>query len=496
MDGRTRPLRASAGAPARHWLASAALATLVGACHVGPAYERPEYALPEQHQGADAAAAQAASIADLSWFELFEDEALRELIRVAVVANYDVQLAAERVLEARALYEIARGAELPVVEAGASASYVDVARQGASSVGSGRSIGGARYALGAAFSWELDFWGGLDSATQAARAEMLAAEESRRVVLQTLVTDLARAWFELRDYDAELAIAHQTVASRRASLDLVTLRRDRGVSNTLEVRQAEVLVATAEQAIPGLERRIAQKEHEICVLLGRNPGPVAREGALSERTLPASVPAGLPSDLLKRRPDILAAELRLVAANARIGEAEALLYPQIVLTAQGGLSSRELSDVVDANSGFWNVGAALMQPIFNGGRLRANVRATEARQREAVISYLQTIQLALTEVSDALVGYGKLRAVREQQEFLTSTLADQRRLSEMRYKSGVTAYLEVLDTDRQLFDAQLGLAQARRDETLGLVAIYRALGGGWVDTAPGETTAQASAGEQ
>lgn len=491
MVARTRPLPPAA----RAGLIGAGLAALAGACQLGPDYAQPGYELPAEHRGAEQAPdPEAKSLGDLAWFELFEDEALRELIRTAVVENYDVRIAAERVLEARALYEITSGTELPVVDVGASASHVGLTRNGVPPLGSGGTRDGTLYSLGAAFAWELDFWGGLDRATEAARAELLAAEESRRVVLQTLVTDLASAYFELLDFDAELEIARRTLASRRDSLDLVTLRRDRGVSNTLEVRQAEVLVATAEQAIPELERQIAKKEHEISVLLGRSPGPIERGQAASGEALPTEIPAGLPSDLLTRRPDILAAEQRLVAANARIGEAKALLYPRIVLTAEGGLTSRELDDLVDTDSGFWNVGVALTQPIFNGGRLRANVRATEARQREAVITYLQTVQRALTEVSDALIGYAKLRAFRQQQEILTSTLEDQRRLSEMRYRGGVTSYLEVLDTDRQFFDAQLGLAQARRAEILGLVAIYRALGGGWVDTLPGEATAQAAEG--
>jgi multidrug efflux system outer membrane protein len=339
------------------------------------------------------------------------------------------------------------------------------------------------YSLGAQFSWELDFWGRLRSATEAARARMLAAEEDRRVVLQVLVTELARAYFELRELDAELEIAQDTLESRRKSLELVTLRRDRGVSNSVEVRQAEVLVTTAQQQIPDIERRIEQRENEISLLLGRNPGPIARGRSLVEQALRGSVPPGLPSALIERRPDIRAAEQTLIAANAQIGEAKALLYPRIALTASGGFASEDLGDLVDANSAFWDVGLALAQPIFSGGRLRANVRATESRQRQAVILYLQTLQRAFGEVSDALVGYRKLKEFREQQEPLTTTLEDQQRLSNMRYKGGVTAYLEVLDTDRQLFDAQLGLAQARRNEVLALVALYRALGGGWVDTA-------------
>jgi multidrug efflux system outer membrane protein len=422
---------------------------------------------------------------DLAWFEMFQDDALRELIRIAVEENYDARLAAERILEARALYEIARGAELPTVDGAASAAYRGVTRNGIPAYPTG-DRDGMEYAFGGAFSWELDFWGRLNSATDAARAELLATEEDRRLVLHVLVTDLARAYFELREFDLELEIARATLESRKRSLDLVTMRQREGVSNLLEVRQAEVLVTTAQQQIPDTERRIEQKENEISVLLGRNPGPVVRGRELAGQNVPDAVPAGLPSGLLARRPDIRSAEQRLIAANALIGEAKALLYPRIALTASGGFASEDLGELLNGSSGFWDIGAALTQPIFNGGRLRANVRATESRQRQAVILYLQTIQRAFQEVSDALVGYRKLREFREQQEILATTLEDQQRLSNMRYKGGVTAYLEVLDTDRQLFDAQLGLAQAQRNEILALVALYRALGGGWVDTAPPE----------
>ncbi len=459
-------------------------ALLLASCRVGPNYARPEYATPEQYRGdTEPAAPDAKTMGDLAWFEMFEDDALRELIRIAVAENYDVRLATERIAEARALWEIARGAELPVVDGAASTSYTGISRNGIPALPTG-DRDGMQYAFGGAFSWELDFWGRLDRATEAALAELLASEENQRLVLQVLVTDLATAYFQLRELDLELEIARATLASRKKSLELVSLRNQEGVSNLVEVRQAEVLVTTAQQQIPETERQIEQTENLISVLLGKDPGPVARGRSLVEQDLPAAVPAGLPSALLDRRPDIRSAEQSLIAANARIGEAKALLYPRIALTATGGFASEDLGDLLDGSSGFWDVGVALTQPIFNGGRLRANVRATESRQRQAVILYLQTIQRAFQEVADALVGYRKLKEFRDQQEILTKTLADQQRLSNMRYRGGVTAYLEVLDTDRQFFDAQLGLAQAQRNELLALVALYRALGGGWVDTAP------------
>ncbi|MFI5402412.1 MAG: efflux transporter outer membrane subunit, partial [Planctomycetota bacterium] len=308
---------------------------LAGACHVGPKYERPEYAVPEQYRGEETPSApDEKSMGDLAWFEMFQDDALRELIRIAVVENWDARLAAERILEARALYEIAKGAELPTVDANASAGYVGVTRNGVPGFVGDRD--GTLYSFGAAFSWELDFWGRLDSATDASRAELLATEEDHRLVLQVLVTDLARAYFELREFDAELEIARATLESRLKSLQLVTLRRDEGVSNSVEVRQAEVLVTTAQQQIPDLERLIEQKENEISTLLGKNPGAIARGKTLVEQSFPDAIPPGLPSTLLEPRPDIRAAQQRLIYANPQIGDAHALHYPRIARTASGG----------------------------------------------------------------------------------------------------------------------------------------------------------------
>jgi multidrug efflux system outer membrane protein len=470
-------------------------ALFAGACNVGPEYERPDYPVPESHRfEVESPAPDAKPLADLSWLEMFQDPVLVDLITAAVAGNYDVRLAAERIREARALYEIARGAELPVLDANASIAHTGITRNGIPPLGSGPERDGTFYAFGGVFSWEIDFWGRLNSATEAARAELFAAAEDRRDVIQVLATEVARAYIELLDLDAELAIARDTLVSRRESLRLVMLRRDQGIANDVEVRQSEVLVITAQQTIPEFERRIGLKENEISVLLGGNPAAILRGRTLRDTAFPGAIPAGLPSEVLEKRRDIRAAEERLVAANARIGEARGLLYPRISLTGQGGLASEDLGDLFQGSSSFWDIGVALTQPIFNGGRLRANVRATEARQEQAVILYLQTLQNAFREVSDALIGYRKLREFREHQDVLTSTLEDQRRLSELRYRGGVTAYLEVLDTERQLFDAQLGLVQARRNELLAIVALYRAVGGGWLETAPA-TTAETGAGE-
>ena len=325
----------------------------------------------------------------------------------------------------------------------------------------------------------MDFWGRIRRCNEAARAEILASEESRHAVYQGLITDLASGYFQLRELDLELEISRRTLQSRQESLRLVSLREQRGVASLMDVRQSETLVTTAAATIPVVEQQIEQTENFINYLLAQNPGPVPRGKTLVEQVLAPAVPAGLPSTLLDRRPDVRQAEQVLVAENARIGVAKAALFPQISLTGSVGTQSNALSNLFTDPSGFWSVGATLTQPLFNAGRLRANVRAQEARQRQALLGYRDTIQRAFREVADTLIGYQKTREFRQQQEILTKVLTDAARLSRLRYDGGVTSYLEVLDSERQLFDAELDLAQAQRDELISVVQLYRALGGGW-----------------
>jgi multidrug efflux system outer membrane protein len=327
--------------------------------------------------------------------------------------------------------------------------------------------------------WELDFWGKFRRATESARASLLATEWARQAVISTLVSDTASAYFQLRELDLELEIARQTLTSRENSLRLTQILADHGATSMLDVRQAEQLVFGAAATIPDLERRIEQQENFISTLLGRNPGAVARGRKLTEQPHAPEVPAGLPSALLERRPDIRQAEQQLAAFNAQIGVAKADFFPQISLTGSGGFQSSALTSLFTGPAGVWSFAGSLTQPIFTGGRIRNNVRFAEARQQEAVIVYQQTIQQSFREVSDALVGYRKNQEFRVQQEHLTASAEDATRLSNMRYKGGATSYLEVLDSDTRYFSAQLTLAQAQLNELQSLVQIYRALGGGW-----------------
>jgi len=327
--------------------------------------------------------------------------------------------------------------------------------------------------------WELDFWGKYRRATEAARANLLSTEWGRKAVVWSLVSNVASAYFQLLELDAEMEISRRTLGSRRDSLRLTEIRAKGGATSLLDVRQSEQLVYTAAASIPDLERRTEQQENLISILLGRNPGPVTRGKPLVENPLLPVVPAGIPSSLLARRPDIQSVEQQLVAANARIGVAKAAYFPEITLTATGGYQSSALTNLFSGPAGFWSFGGQLLQPIFTGGRIRSNVRLTEAQQQEAVLVYQQSIQQAFREVSDSLVAYRKNQEFRAQQELVTIAAQDATRLSNVRYGGGVTSYLEVLDSDTRYFDAQLTLAQAELNERLALVQLYNALGGGW-----------------
>ena len=327
--------------------------------------------------------------------------------------------------------------------------------------------------------WELDFWGKFRRATEAARATLLATEWGQRAVMSSLVSNVATAYFQLLELDMEMEISRRTLDSRKESLRLVEIRTNGGTTSLLDVRQSEQLVYTAAASIPDLERRIEQQENFISILLGQNPAPILRGKALLATTISPTVPAGLPSAVLERRPDIQSAEQQLVAANARIGVAKAAYFPQITLTAIAGYQSSALTDLFTGPAGLWNFGGQLAQPIFTGGRLRSGVRLTEAQQQEALLTYQQSIQQAFREVSDALIAYRKNQEFREQQALVTAAAQDATRLSTVRYNGGVSSYLEVLDSDTRYFDAQLSLAQALLNERLALVQLYNALGGGW-----------------
>jgi multidrug efflux system outer membrane protein len=441
------------------------------ACVTGPNYKRPPVVTPGEFRGG-AAAPDAVSIADQTWTTVFDDEVLRQLIDTALKQNYDLRIAASRIEQASAQYGIARADKYPTVTGQANVQGT----QGSIINGERLPLAGL-VQLGGALSWELDFWGKFRRATEAARAEIAVSEWGRRAIITTLVSQVGTLYYDLRALDLELEIAQRTLASREESLRLTEIRERGGAAPLVDVRQAEQLVYSARGSIVDTQRRIEQSENGLSVLLGLNPGTIARGKPLTEQPVPPTVPEGLPSTILERRPDIQAAEQSMVAANARIGVAKAAYFPQISLTGSGGVASTALSDLFTA--GAWSLGANLVQPIFNAGRNRSQVALAEARREESELVYQQTIQQAFREVSDALVGYRRLREFREAQQQVVIAAQDSRRLADLRYRGGATSYLEVIDSDTRLFIAELALAEAQLAERAAYVEIYRALGGGW-----------------
>jgi multidrug efflux system outer membrane protein len=459
------------------------MAGLFASCRVvGPAYRKPIVPAPATFRGAVDAPTpvDTASLADLKWFEVFKDEALQALIRTALERNYDLRDAVVRVGAARATLGITRADETPTIAVGADFSTIRSSRSGSFPLPEGfeqrRTFGSVALNL---LTFEADIWGRLKRATEGARANLLATEENRKAVVTTLVSDVAAEYFNLLELDAELEIARRTLATREESLKLIRTREHKGVATTLDVRQGEQLVHSAGREIPQIEQEIEQTENRISLLLAQNPGAVRRGQSLMEQEQPVSVPPGVPSELMERRPDIRGAEQELIAANAQIGVAKAAYYPRISLTGLLGSQSSDLLGLFKGAAGTWQFVPQVSQPIFNGGRNRSTVELATAQQQLALIQYERVIQTAFREVSDTLVQYQKVREVRARQEQLVSTLQDRSRLSYMRYRGGVDTLLNALDADRDLFDAELGLAQTRRNELLTLVQLYKSLGGGW-----------------
>jgi multidrug efflux system outer membrane protein len=405
---------------------------------------------------------------------LFQDQQLQDLIHTALRQNYNVWIAAARILQAQAQVGITRADGLPSINAGAQSFDQRSARSKLF-----HEYDTSAHQVDLSLAWDLDFWGKYRRANESARASLLATQWAREAVINTLVSDVAAAYFQLRELDLQLEISRRTLASRQNSLHLTEVLAKGGGTSMLDVRQAEQLVFTAAETIPDLERRIEQQENFISTLLGNNPGAIARGLNLTDQPHSPDVPAGLPSTLLERRPDIREAEAQLMAANAQIGVAKAAYFPQITLTADGGFQSSALTSLFTGPAGLWSFGGSLVQPVFAGGRIRSGVRLSEARQQETLLIYEQTIQQAFRGVSDSLVEYRKDREFREQQQQLALSAQEAAHLSEMRYRGGATSYLEVLTNETNYFDAELGLAQAQLNELLGLVSIYRNLGGGW-----------------
>jgi len=443
--------------------------------------QSPAVDTPDRFRGIDTQApVDQTSIGDLKWFEVFKDPELQQLVRTAMQQSYDLRTAVARIDAARANLGLVRSNQFPQFEAGGDLTTTRSSRNGGLPTAA---IGGRSRTFGEVLlnllTFEIDIWGRLRNETKAARAELRATEEDRKAVITLVVSDVATGYFSLLELDNELDIGKRTLATREDSLRLIKIRQQGGVATMLDVRQAEELVYQASQTIPDTERLIEQTENLISLLLGNNPGPIRRGLSLTEQQELPAIPPGLPSSLLERRPDIRAAEQSLEALHALVSAARAAYFPRISLTGLLGFQSNQLSNLFSGPSGFWSFIPQISQPIFTAGRLRSNVKFAKAQQEAALVRYQQTIQTAFREVSDALVQYRKVKEIRAQQELLVTTLRDRSRLAYLRYQGGVDTLLNVLDSDRELFNAELSLTQTKRNELLSLVQLYKALGGGW-----------------
>jgi multidrug efflux system outer membrane protein len=453
----------------------AALGLMTG-CLVGPKYQRPAVDVPQEYRApAPQQAAQASSLGNEQWWQVYQDPVLTQLIHTAIAQNYDVRIAAARVLEAQAQVGITRANQFPSASVGADVFSEQNAK--VTKLFPPYQVNGGELSLSVI--WNLDFWGKYRRQTEAARAQLLATEWGQRAVISSLVANVATAYFQLRALDSELEISQRTLGSRQQSLQLTHTLESHGGASGLDVSQAEQLVYTASETIPDLERQIEQQENLLSILLGENPQSVPRGRALTEEPAPASVPAGLPSELLERRPDIQQAEQIMVAANAQIGVAKAAFFPSVSLTGTGGLESNALNRFISQPSEMWTAAAGVTQPVFEGGALRSGLRLARANWQETVFSYQQTVQNAMEQVSNSLVASQKNREFREQQELLTQAAQKTDEFSEVLYKNGGASYLQVLTSETNYFSAELNLVQAQLSERLALVQLYQSLGGGW-----------------
>ncbi|MEG9435095.1 efflux transporter outer membrane subunit [Edaphobacter sp. HDX4] len=477
----SRKLLRSAGKVA----VTAVLAVLIAGCRVGPNYARPVVASPHTYRGALApeivpAAASANSVAEQDWRTIFTDPALQRLVEEALKSNLDLKIATQRILEAQAQVGVVRSQQLPNLGAGGSFSALQLPAGLANKNADGTSndfIRGGGFSASAA--WNLDFWGLYRRQTEAARAELLQTEWAQRATRSSLIEELATAYFHLRSLDSQLEITQNTIKAREDSLRLTQSLENYGAGSRADTRQAEELLHTAQANLPEIRRQIATQENAISILLGHNPQNVDRGLGINEQPHPASVPAGLPSDLLERRPDIRQAEAELIAANARVGVAKAQFFPQISLTSMGGSASNQLQSIFDGKNAYWYAAGSLTQPIFAGGRISSNYQYSQAQREEMLARYQKAILNAFKDVSNSLVTYRETQNRREEQSQVVVSATDAVRLARLRYSGGNTSYLEVLTTDTDLYDAQLKLAQAQAEEADSLVELYAALGGGW-----------------
>jgi outer membrane protein, multidrug efflux system len=449
---------------------------LLAGCAVGPDYQRPKIETPAAFR--DQTPAGAASIADVGWWDIYRDERLKDLIRAALTEGYDVRIASARLEQVRAIAAEVHGQRFPAVGYVANADHGRNAQLGnAFTQGGGTTASGFDGYLAAA--WELDLWGHVRRLDEAARSQFLASEEARRGVLLSLVSDVATSYFELLELDEELAIARQATATFGDSLKLFNRRLEGGVGSRLETASAEAAMALSAARVPALEQQIAIKENQISVLLGRNPAAIVRGARLADQPSPPEIPAGLPSALLERRPDVRQAEDLARAANAGIGVTKGSFLPRIGLSAILGAVSPHLDDITSSKAGLWSVGAQMTGPVFQAGGLRGQYEQAKAVWEEAKARYEQTALYAFSDVANALVTRQKLTEVREQQERAVHAYEDAVKASTQRYSAGRAAYYEVLQSQQQLFPAEVTLAQVRRDQLIAVARLYKALGGGW-----------------
>jgi outer membrane protein, multidrug efflux system len=463
--------------PAR-WLAASVLFLSLCACKVGPNYNRPPVTLPDQYRGLapEASTTQPStqpsteSFGEMKWWTVFQDKTLENLIHEALSNNYDVRIAASRVVQAHAALGVTRADQLPSISVGGSIQQVK----------SGLFAGGPTFdSVFAQASYIVDFWGQYRRATEAAKANLVATQFAQEVVRTTLVSDIASNYFSLRQFDQQLDYSEKTLAAEKEMLNLNTIKFKGGESAETDVLQAQLLVEQAEAQIISLHQSIEQTENAISILLGRNPGSIGRGTSLTEQAHMPQVPAGLPSVLLQRRPDVRRAEMLLVSANANVGVAKAAFFPQFALTGQYGMQSTSITSFLEGPAQFWAIGGQVLQPIFEGGRIRSNYNLAWAKRDEAELEYKQSVQLAVSDVSNSLVGYSQSQKYRAKIQEQTDTYFETARLANVRFTGGATSFLEVLVTQQQYFISELALAQAWNAELQNYVQLYRAMGGGW-----------------
>jgi len=455
---------------------SVAVACALAGCMMGPDYKRPDVDTPQAYR---VEVKSAADLINSAWWEQFEDPVLNELIKTALAENKDVRIAASRVEEFLGRYGVTRSQLFPQVatQFGAGSQRISTVTQPA--LASTQSNTFDSYSLDLGMSWEIDLWGKLRRATEAARAELLATEQARQTVILSLTSGVATSYVTLIDLDRQLAIAKSTADSRGEFFRIIKLRFEGGVVSEVELNQARSDYEFALSTVPVIEKQIAQQENALSVLLGRNPGPIARDRTLDKLVLP-QVPADLPSSLLERRPDIRQSEQLMVAANARIGVAKAQFFPTISLTAILGTASSALGNLFKGASQTWSYGGTVTQPIFTGGNLISQLRVAESQQKTALLQYQRSIQTAFQEVNDSLIDQTKTREQLAAQARQVDSLRNYARLARLRYDNGFTSYLEVTDAETKLFNAELQYAQSQGQLFFALINVYKSMGGGWV----------------